>query len=185
MTNHDIYIIFFITLTSVLNIIVTKSIAVPYWFIIISFFWFNKSSHVSDYFVFIAFFFLNLKRFFKFKIFNHDFFICILFYSCKELGFFRPFQQRCAITDACAHTYAKVFWTVINPMCISNFWLHVFNYIIAGVWSKYVLILMLLLNIQLLLIIKLKLHSEVFWLWKLSILHRNQKGFLFSPVYKC
>ena len=185
MTNHDFCIIFFITLTLVLNIIVTKSVTVPYWFMIISFYYSTRVLMSLIILSLLLFFFLNLKRFFKFKIFNHDFFICILFYSCKELDFFRPFQQRHAIAGACAHTYAKVFWTVINPMCISNFWLHVFNYIIACVWSNYVLILMLLLNIQLLLIIKLKLHSEVFWLRKLSILHRNQKGFLFSPVYKC
>ena len=30
----------------------------------------------------------------------------------------------------------------------------------------------------------MKLHLQVFWFWKLLILHRNQKGFLLIPVYK-
>ena len=57
-------------------------------------------------------------------------------------------------------------------------------YVSACVWSRYLPILMLPLNRQLLLIINLNLCSQVFWFWKVLILHRNQKGFLLSSVYK-
>ena len=40
---------------------------------------------------------------------------------------YRPFQERHAITHACTHTCAKVFRHVINNTHKGNFWLHVFT----------------------------------------------------------
>ena len=82
----------------------------------------------------------------------------------KNWNMGRPFPKRLAITK------------VINHKCKSNFW-QIFPCLIK-------ICAMLLLNRRLSLIIKLKLHSYIFELWKLLILHRNQKGSLLSPVYK-
>ena len=73
---------------------------------------------------------------------------------------FRPFQERHAIAHAHAHnTCAKVFRSAINWTCKSNFWLHFFLLHNCQCLIRYVSILVLILNRQLLLIIKLKLHS--------------------------
>ena len=73
---------------------------------------------------------------------------------------------RGVIAQACTHTCTKAFTSLINCTCKSNF---------ACVWSRYMPLIMLILNRWLLLNVKLKL----------LILNRNQKGFLLSPVYKC
>ena len=92
---------------------------------------------------------------------------------------YRPFQKRHAI--ACAHTHTR---TTCDKSHVQIKLLTTrLHYITASVWSRCVPILMLTLNWHLSLIIKLKLHSWVFWFWKLLNLHKNQKGLLLSPVY--
>ena len=92
----------------------------------------------------------------------------------------RPFQKRDAITRASAHANAEVFRSVINPTCKSNFWLNDFNtqfhmfdqdvhlfscYCYTGGCHRCQ-------------------GTLIFSFWKLLILHRNQKSFFLSPIYK-
>ena len=105
---------------------------------------------------------------------------CFLFYS-YIINIIRLFQERHAMAHACTHTHAKALRSMMN---YTSYTTSHFYYIITCVWSRCVPIFMLLRNRWLSLIIKLKLDSWVFCLWKLLILQRNQKGFLLSPVYK-
>ena len=86
-------------------------------------------------------------------------------------------------THTHAHTCTKAFRSYKSHMNIKLLTTR-FYIITACVGSIYGPLLMLILNRWLLLIIKLKLRSWVFWFWKILILHRNQTGFLLSPVYK-
>ena len=93
----------------------------------------------------------------------------------------RPFQERCVIACAYIHTYTKMFKSVINGTCKSNFWPRIFTTCFLS--DQDICLYTLLLNRQSCHWL-LNLSSWRFWFWKLLILHRNQKAFLLSSVYK-
>lgn len=109
----------------------------------------------------------------------------IIIYMYVYINMQALLEEVCYRTRTCPHMGKSIqkcdkSHTQVKPLTTC------FYCITAYVWSIYVPIPMLLLNRQLSLIIKLKLCSEeVFWFWKLTILHKNQKRFLLSLVYNC
>ena len=104
-----------------------------------------------------------------------------IYYFRKKLFVRRPFQERQTIARARA-VYAQkrleVWWIArVNQTFDHTLLLNNFLCLIKICAYSYVTI-----NWRLSLIIKLKWSQLVFWFWKLLILHRNQKGFLLSPV---
>ena len=80
----DWYFFIFINITFIFKIIVTKSITNFYW-CIITLFWFEKSSNISDYFLFgyFVFFIFSLKIFLTSTTML---FLIVLFSTfCKEI----------------------------------------------------------------------------------------------------
>ena len=98
----------------------------------------------------------------------------------ETYNLFGPFQEKYAIAHARAHTSAKRFRRVINCTRRSNFWQVFTTYLIKICACFHVLIIQTAVIDYL---IKLTL-IIVLLFWKLQTLHRSQKSFLRSPVYK-
>ena len=78
------------------------------------------------------------------------------------VNYYRPFQERHAISCTHVNTGIKAVRSMINCTTKIKLLTTHFYYVTACVWSRYVPILMVLLNRWLLLIIKLKLVHKYF-----------------------